>query len=194
MLDIKVAAKAHNEKSARRNWRQLCDPDLSFDEPFFNDLIALWRSKLGSAQIPKRSAITIRELKPFLTNIAIMERIKENPSQYRWKLVGTKVAQVLGEHTGKLLEDGITHEQLSRLSESFDMVLEAGQPWRFYGEVTLNGRDYLIAENLYLPLADEDGKARFIMALCRYASASTEREDLRERIENAMLSEPRGLL
>ncbi len=72
--------------------------------------------------------------------------------------------------------------------------IEADQPVRFYGEVTCNGKDYLIAENLYLPLADEKGQPRFIMGFCRYNPASADKGDLRERIENAMLSAPGGLL
>ncbi len=74
--------------------------------------------------------------------------------------MGTKVVPILGEHTGKLFEESIEPGHLSRWNESFDMMLDLTQPWRFYGEVTLNGRDYLIAENLYLPLADYRGNAR----------------------------------
>jgi hypothetical protein len=194
MSDIQVVAKKHNEKSIRRNWRQLCDPTLAFRAPCYQEVIALWQSKTGPLSLPKRSGISARELKPFLSNIVVVERIAENPSQYRWKLMGTKVTQALGEHTGKLFDESLAPEHSTRLSESYDMVLGDTKPWRFYGEVTLNGRDYLVAENLYLPLADDNGLPRFIMGLCRYTSAQMEGDDLRECIENAMLSQPRGLL
>src|ERR1043166_703477 len=110
MADVRTVAKALNEESPRRNWRQLCDPSLSFELPYYNEVIGLWRSKIGEFAIPKRSDISARDLKPFLAHIVLLERVKENPSQYRWKIIGTKVAQVLGEHTGKLFEDSIAPE------------------------------------------------------------------------------------
>ena len=193
-MDIAVAAKTHNEKSARQNWRQLCDPSLSFEVPFYNEVIALWRSKISTCPIPKRSDISARDIKPFLPHICIVERVHSNPSHYRWKLMGTKVTQVLGEHTGKLFDESLAPEHLQRWTESSDMILGADQPWRFFGEVSLNGRDYLIAENLYLPLADDEGQPRYILGVCRYTPASVDREEMRERIRNAMLSTPHGLL
>lgn len=194
MLDAKVAATAFNKMSASHGWRQLCDPTLSFELPYYNDVVNLWRQKAAPDRIPARSHISARDLKPFLRYIAMAERIQENPSVYRWKLIGTKVAEVLGEHTGKLFEDSVAPEHLQRWNEVCDMVLSGTQPWRFYGEVTVSGRDYLIADNLYLPLADDDGTPRFVMALCRYTPSHMESDGILESIENAMISEPRGLL
>ena len=39
--------------------------------------------------------------------------------------------------------------------DSFDLILDSEQPWRFRGRVHLQGRDYLDAENLFVPLAND---------------------------------------
>lgn len=39
---------------------------------------------------------------------------------------------------------------------------------RFVGRVQINGREYLQAEHLYLPLADDNDVPSFVMGLCRY--------------------------
>ena len=49
-----------------------------------------------------------------------------------------------------------------------DMILDTEQPWRLRGRVHIQGREYLDAENLYLPLANDNNESVFIMGLCRY--------------------------
>jgi hypothetical protein len=70
------------------------------------------------------------------------------------------------------------------------MILESERPWRFLGRVHIRGRDYLKAENLYLPLADETGVPSYVMGLCRY----TPRQDNDELSEDEIFSLPGALL
>ncbi len=42
------------------------------------------------------------------------------------------------------------------------------QPAAGVGRVQINGREYLQAEHLYLPLADDNDVPSFVMGLCRY--------------------------
>ena len=71
------------------------------------------------------------------------------------------------------------------------MVLDSEQPWRFLGRVHLRGREYLHAEHLYLPLANDNQVPTFIMGLCRYTPRRTEDDQL---WENELASIPGGLL
>ncbi len=48
------------------------------------------------------------------------------------------------------------------------MILESEQPWRFLGRVHIKGREYLKAEHLYMPLADDNDLPTYVMGLCRY--------------------------
>ena len=118
--------------------------------------------------MPARSDMTARDLKDYLRHIVVMQREDQNPSRYRWRLIGTSMTEVVGHNTGKIFDDTIPPPHLSRWIEVCDMVMESQQPWRFLGHVHIRGREYLKAENLYMPLSNEEGDPAFVMGLCRY--------------------------
>ena len=55
--------------------------------------------------------------------------------------------------------------------------MDGGQPLRFVGRVHMEGKEYLNAENLFVPLADDNGAPTFVMGLCRYTPRHTESEE-----------------
>lgn len=188
-MNVIATAKAFNQRAASRNWHQAVDPTLAFSTPYYDPLLALWRAKAGDKKIPARSQMTPRDLKDYLRHIIMIQR--EPDDHYRWRLIGTSVTDIVGHHTGKLLDDCVPGEHLQRWRESCELILSSDQPWRFLGRVQLNGREYLKAENLYMPLADDNGVPSFVMGLCRY---SQRRHDNDELSEDEALSVPGALL
>ena len=190
-MNVLAAARALNQKAAQQKWHHFCDPTLAFSDPVYEQCLSLWRSKSGARAMPAKSEITPRDMKDFLCHVVICQRVAENPSQYVWRLTGAKVAEVAGHHTGKMVEETVPPEILSRWIECGDLVLDGGQPLRFLGRVHLNGREYLNAENLFVPLANDEGQPTFLMGLCRYTPRLSENE---ESWENQIASIPGGLL
>ena len=121
----------------------------------------------------------------------IFERVSQNPSRYRFRLVGTGLTGILGENTGKPFEDCIPPQHLPRWVECCDMILDGGQPLRFLGRVHVSGREFLDAENLFVPLANDNGEPTFIMGQCRYTPRTS---DVGDSWENQLASMPGGLL
>lgn len=190
-MNVTAAAEAFNERAVRQNWSQLCDPTLAFSDPIYGKLLSIWHSKSDGTRLPSRSQMTARDLKDFLRHIIVVQRETEDGApHYRWRLIGTSVTQIVGPHTGKLFEDSVPAEHLSRWIQVCDMILESGQPWRFVGHVHIQGREYLDAEHLYLPLADDDGVPSFVMGFCRYIS----RYQDNDLSDDEIASTPRGLL
>jgi hypothetical protein len=190
-MNVIAAAKAFNESSMRENWNQFCDPTLAFTDTYYTNLLAIWRAKAGNRVMPLRSEMTPRDLKDFLRHIVLVQREEiGGAAHYRWRLIGTSVTQVVGHHTGKLFEDSVPPEHLSRWTQCCNMILESQQPWRFLGHVHIHDRDYLKAEHLYLPLADDAGNPNFVMALCRYVPCHQDNDDISE---NEILSMPGAL-
>jgi hypothetical protein len=190
-MNVIAAAQAHNRKAVQQKWLQFCDPTLAFSDPSFNRLVDIWRAKAGERPMPTRSEMTARDMKDYLRNIFIIQRDGENHSSYRWRLVGTRIAEILGNHTGKTFEESIPAEHLDRWIETSDLILDTQKPWRFRGRVRLQGRDFLDAENLFLPLANDNNEPSFVLGLCRYTSHVS---DDRNGWENEMASMPGGLL
>ncbi len=191
-MNIVAAARALNQKAVQQKWHHFCDPALQFHDPSYEKLLDLWRTRGGDGKMPRRSQITPRDLKDILRNVLIFERIEQNPSRYRWRLVGTNITEVAGHTlTGKTFEESVPAEHIPRWIECGDLILDGGQPLRFLGRVHISGREYLDAENLYVPLANDNDEPTFILGLCRYTPHQTDNE---ESWENQIASIPGGLL
>ncbi len=193
-MDVVAAARALNQRAARENWHHFCDTTLAFTDLAYTNLLDLWRTKAGERKMPKRSDMTPRDLKDVLRNLLVLERVSREPSRYRFRLVGTALTGMgTGgiDPTGKMIEEGLPAEVLGRWIECADMILDGGQPLRFLGRVQLPGRDYLDAENLFVPLANDNDIPTFVMGLCRYTPRQSDSED---SWENQIASIPGGLL
>lgn len=190
-MNVIAAARAHNQKAVQQKWNHFCDPTLAFSLPRYEQLIAIWRAKAAGRAMPRRSDISPRDLKDFLRDIALAQRISIDPSRYVWRIIGTGVTDVLGHNTGKTFEESVPPKHLDRWREIADLILSSQQPLRLCGRVHIQGRDYLDAENLYLPLADDSDVPGYVLGLCRYTLHTIERENA---WENEMVSIPGGLL
>lgn len=190
-MNVLAAAKKLNQKAAEQKWHHFCDPGLAFSDPIYGRFLSLWRNKAGARAMPTRSEMTFRDLKDFLRDIVIFERTSKNPSKYNWRLIGTKVTEVAGHNTGKTFDETVPPEHLPRWIECGDLILDGGLPLRFLGRVHINGREYLNAENLFVPLADDNNEPAFAMGLCHYTPRRTDNE---ETWECQIASIPGGLL
>jgi hypothetical protein len=190
-MNVFAAAKALNQKAAREKWYHICDPSLAFSDPFYAGFLNSWRSKAGDRAMPKRSEMSPRDLKDVLRHLIVLERVEKMPSRYRVRLLGTGLTSMTGDHTGKMLDEAVSAEHLPRWIECCDLVLDGGQPMRFLGRVHLEGKEYLDAENLYVPLSNDNGEPTFTMALCRYTPRRSENE---QSWENQIASIPGALL
>ena len=175
-MNIDVAVRALNQKASQQKWHYFCDSGLAFTDNFYDQFLATWEMRRGTAKMPRRSQITPRDLKDVLRNIAVFERISTNPTQYLFRLIGTGLTDIAGHVTGKTFEEAVPPEMSSRWNECCDLVLNSEKPLRYIGRVHFRGREYLDAEHLYVPLANEKDEPSFIMCLCRYTPRRTESE------------------
>jgi hypothetical protein len=176
-MNVQAAARALNRKAVEQRWDSLCDPTLAFSNSSYDGFLDIWRAKAGNRAMPKRSEMTPRDLKDFLRNIGIFERIGENPSSYLIRLIGTGLTQITGHVTGRTFEESVPPDFLPRYTESCDLVVDGGQPLRFVGRVHLNGHEYLDAEHLYVPLSNDNGQPAYVMGLFRYTLRRAETEE-----------------
>jgi hypothetical protein len=172
-MNVLTATEQFNQRAAREKWYHYCDPTLAFTHSYHSPLLNLWRSKSEVRIMPRRSDFSPRDLKDVLRNIVIFERVSRDPSHYRWRLIGTNLTHMAGDNTGKMIEETLPRDQIKRWVECFDLTLDGGQPLRFLGRVHLEGREYLDAENLFVPLTNDNDEPTFAMGLCRYTPRST---------------------
>ncbi|HEX4637726.1 MAG TPA: PAS domain-containing protein [Rhizomicrobium sp.] len=190
-MNLLDSIKALNQRAARERWHHVCDPSLTFSDPSYEKLLDLWRGKAGGRPMPRRSEMTLRDLKDVLRNLIVLERVETRPSRYRARLIGTSLTAMAGDRTGNMIEEVLPAEQAARWVICADLILDGGQPMRFLGRVHLSGKEYLNAENLFVPLANENDDPTFVMGLCRYTPRHTESE---ESWESQIASIPGALL
>jgi len=164
------SAADYNRAARDGGWHALCDATLRFNHPDLTKLLALWRSEAGQDLIPMRRTMSPRLLKSFLRDIAIYERVGAGEGRrYRVRLMGTAFAQILGDLTGKFIDEAVAAEFVPRWHASLDATLGAGAPLRFLGREDTKGMTFLTGEFFSAPLIADDGQANLVLAAARYS-------------------------
>ena len=157
-----------NAHARERGWVQFCDPSGAFVTRECDELVELWNWARGERDLPARDDLPARVLKPYLQRLSIVERIQDDPPRFKFRLVGTIMTRSLSERTGQTFDDeSATQEQTERWTHSSLLSLAMKQPLRF----TIVLQRLMVGEMLLLPLADETGVPRFVIAYGRYEPA-----------------------
>lgn len=123
---------AFNALAESRGWYFRCDGELHFTRPELIALGALWREK-ASGGVPSRADFDMRALKPFLRNIAFLERHgAEDDARFRFRLFGSNLVQLFGERTGQYLDEMVSPTLLANWTAAYNMLIRHGAPVRFF--------------------------------------------------------------
>ena len=152
-VHLPMALNAHAELLG---WPFRCDLSLTFAKSELNALCELWRDKANGHGLPSRAALDMRALKPFVRNISILERIgPKGLWRYRFRLFGSSLAQLFGEHTGRYLDEMAVPESLENWLACFDTTIRFGGPLRFINYYQIPSQEFLKGEIFAAPLAAE---------------------------------------
>jgi hypothetical protein len=153
-----------NAEAETSGWPMRCDARCRFSEEKLQKLHALWQSK-AKGGMPKRADLDIRTLKPFMRNITILEKVEtERGRNYRFRLFGSALSLIFGEHTGRLLDEMVLPATLNGWVAFYDMVLTTGAPLRLENFFRADASAFLKGELLAAPLTDDTGTVRFVLA------------------------------
>jgi hypothetical protein len=169
----------YNALARAEGWAGLCDATLAFRRPELAAMLALWRGQIkDGAAAPYRHAMTPKLLKQHLPNIAIYERVQpaQGTHRYRVRIMGTKFSSVMGDLTGKFIDEAVPPQFHSRWYSALDAVLDAGVPLRFLSRSDTTGKPFLYGEFLEAPLLAPDGSMSMIFAASIYTPAASWRE------------------
>lgn len=162
------ACAKYNARARSEGWPSLCDAALGFDRTEFHVLTAMWRS-FATVQLPSRKDFTPRSLKALLRNVAIYERVVNGRVRYRVRLMGTAFAEVMGDLSGKFLDEAIPAPHLHRWEAALDAATEAGAPLRFVSRTDTVDKPFLVGEYFEAPILTDDGSPGMILAAGMFA-------------------------
>src|SRR5579863_7391155 len=162
-------AWALDRKALTEGWPFRCDSALNFSRHELNEMRDLWFSLAANKHAPARADFDARRLKPFLRNITIIERVYIDAAhwRYRVRLSGSAVADAVGDHTGRFLEEYLPPEAVPRWTATYDAAIDGGRPLRLTAEFIMPRIDHLSGEAFVAPLCDTEGKLTLVIG-CIY--------------------------
>ncbi len=153
-----------NVMAEAKSWPMRCDGKLAFERPELRALLELWQSKAAGG-IPARTVFDMRVLKPFAPQIVILEREgKGEESRYKFRLLGSALSQLFGEHTGRYLDEMVSPKMLPSWLAVYDAVLKTRRPLRIVTHFRLPSENFLKGEIMAAPMTDASGEERMILA------------------------------
>jgi hypothetical protein len=156
---------ALNVRAELSGWPSRCDPSLNFTRPELNALCQLWCDKANGHGLPSRASLDMRALKPFIRNILLLERIGPKGFwRYRFRLFGSGLTQLFGEHTGRYLDEMVAPALLENWLACFDTTIRFGAPLRFINYYQIPSQEFLKGEIFAAPLATETADQPIILA------------------------------
>lgn len=174
-----------NDWAKARTWESECDPALAFESPLLREALSAWRHLSGEGPIPTRRSLTPRALKPLIGQITIFERLGQEPSCYRIRLMGTRITEVLGEMQGKTLDEALPPDAATRWRTALDSALSERCPLRFISRVAFNNLDFLQAEVFLAPLLDDAGALTMAFAATVFHMGSVQESKLDKLLARA---------
>ena len=170
-----IDPSAHfNTLAKAEGWAGVCDPTLAFRRGELATLSALWRQAGGDKAVPKRADMKPSLLKFYLPHVVIYERvIADAVRRYRVRLMGTQFAQVMGDLTGKFLDEGLPEAFMPRWNAALDSVLDSATPLRFVSRSDTANKSYLVGEFFEAPLLAENGEMNLVFAAGFFTAAES---------------------
>jgi hypothetical protein len=166
--------QAFNDRAKAAGWPFQCGPALGFQHAELADAASLWREKAGGRLMPGRADMTARAMKPYLTQMSLLERVVAGGRQrYRVRLHGSALARYSGDSTGKFLEDVVHPDRVDGYRSLYDTMLALAAPLRVVSHYQAPEIDYLTGESLVAPLAVPGTNTPLILSVT-YARPRTE--------------------
>ena len=155
-MEKSIDALAELSPGDRNSWPS------TLSEPA-RELLEYWISKCRNGWFPLRSAIEPREIVDILPYIFAVERLDRENSDYRFQLVGTRIVEVEGECTGKLLSELFPdRDRYADIWKQYDQAC-AGVIHVRHENLGWRSRDFINYEVLLLPLCGRDEKVGYLI-------------------------------
>lgn len=132
-----------------------------------------WQSKRKGTRFPGRGDIDPLEISPLLGHVFLADILRETPTDYRYRLVGTAIVEIDGECTGMRLSEMLPDRSLyQNLWQQYDAIRD-GRYWLRVETLPHRQKGHLIPyEVLLLPLVNRQEE---IVMIFGYAAAGDRR-------------------
>lgn len=130
-------------------------------------LFDYWWSKRQGGRLPSRRHIDPTEIPRLLSCLMLVDVLSGSPPRFRFRLSGTRIVAVEGEHRGKTLDQIIPPK---RLPEIVRQYADACRGTLYLRDSSLHWQDrpHVDYTVLLLPLAEDGETVDGLIGYCRY--------------------------
>lgn len=133
------------------------DAELNLARATLQQAFSYWKRVKGDRRMPRRADLVPREMKAFISHIALVEprKLPGGTRDYFVRLAGTRIDEIFGPRGGHMLTDGLSPELAARWRAPFDHVMTTGEPLRLSGRLSYRNMNWIEFEGFYAPLGEE---------------------------------------
>ena len=149
-----AAIRAFNSRARAHQWQFTCFAAGGFERNELSAALAMWQDKAGERPMPARSDLTARVMKPWMTQMSLLERVQTpEGSRYRVRLHGSSLTRYGGDGTGRFLDEVVAGGRAEAYGAVYDLVLDVLAPLRVLSNYQAPDISYLVGESLVAPLS-----------------------------------------
>jgi len=133
----------------------------------FLEFYEYWRRTGAGKAMPARADIDPLDIPQLLANVFLMDVVRGPPQRFRFRLVGTRIAELEGEMTSKFLDEFVPGAAGTAMARHYEDTVEGRLSVR---RETLHWRkrEYINYDVLLLPLSSDGRTVDMLMGLARY--------------------------
>jgi hypothetical protein len=131
------------------------------------DLYRYWLGKRGGRRAPARADIDPVELRSLLPYIYLFDVVEPGP-RLRYRLVGTAIAEMAGEVTGRFVDELLPEAVYARMHEHYVDVVRNLAGRYYVADMTWRDRPHVRYHRLLLPLSDDQRVVNMVLAISCY--------------------------
>lgn len=124
---------------------------------------------------PGRRDIDPAEMRRFLPQIYMFDVVEPGP-RFRFRLVGTAVASIIGDLTGQFIEQTLTPDILPRHTAHMIDVTENLAVRYLIADLAWLDRPHIRFHRLLLPLSDDQKRANILLGIAYYVGVGEKRQ------------------
>lgn len=145
-------------------------------DPALAEFVTFWRDAhedgREDGRLPRRARLDPLALPPRSLGWYILSE-REGPRRYRYRLFGTRVAELIGHDlTGRPLDSATMDGSLQPFLDMLEAVVAGEGPVFLCGSIWWEDREFIHFHQVTVPFADETGAPRFV---CTYLRRSGDR-------------------
>jgi hypothetical protein len=131
-----------------RPMQELSELDLKLRQ-----LHAYWQGKRDGNRLPGRGDIDPIDIPKLMPDVALVDILRD-PLDYRYRLVGTRLVEMMGaERTGLRMRELFTPDAVAGTVQLMEHLLVTREPLAFEGRLFWLGKEHRAFHALVLPLA-----------------------------------------